>query len=1083
MRFRKIMTAVLAVLMCLSIGHFTYAEDSVESEISESVKFKIKVSSKGSDNSVGSVALSVFSDYHGEISIDGNLVNENNVTVDMWMQNVASLNVDSLRHFSYTLSFGEAEHALNTIKTMLFDPLANGTKITAKIDDKAVTYEFSKADVEGYVINLTPDSKDNAAGVWHALFNEETFNSYTGDDDSNIIIANGSYLTIGNEKLVFEEGYEDDLVIDNLTDQESMIKNIKDAVTIVEGDNKIEGFLLPGSVLSVGQSKLELLKEIKINVKVTDTSVYNCTLSAIRDAENVSVVQGAFGLMLKIIDDIRGKTTETAFEYGHKMNKHDAVDATCIEAGMEAYWECSVCGKLFRDEAGKNEIETPTVVPATGHIAGEPVRENVKASSCTEAGSYDEVVYCTVCNAELSRKTKTVKPIGHEFGEWKVTKEPKCTEEGEETRVCSVCGEKETRPVEALGHVPGEPKQENVLDATCTEKGSYDLVVRCTRCNEIISTEHHETDALGHKWDQGTITVEPSFSETGIIEYKCTVCGETRQEVLEKGKVVNIVVGSESTFTIAQNMNNYMYFESDNSRVANAGIIAVGTRVNDKGVTQYTRKIRVLADSVGFARIAMKVNNSTLAYIYAVVTAGNDNAVRCIGDEKVITLTTFGEHTFSVSNPDIKLDVKQEQKITKVIIGSETYETPSYVNTLTLSFDKPITDEKVVITTETGEIYYLNVRVTDHDWGEWKYDGEDAKTHTHVCSKDPSHKETEKCEFDEGMEVGSFIVYTCRICGGSYAVNSGAPADKKVIRVAGETRFETSWKIASAFRQIEEVEKVDAVILANADVFADALAGSYLAVRKNAPIIITRNGKEAEVNAYIRSILKPNGTVYVLGGTAAVPEACLNGLVGKGYSITRLWGSDRYLTNLDILDYLGINGKRIRVATGSNFADSLSASATGLPILLVKNNGLTEEQREFLGRNTGKEIIILGGTSAVSELIETQLIDYGTVRRIRGATRTVTSIEIAKEFFPFADNAVVAYSHDFPDGLCGGPLANKIGAPLLLTREQDSDVTAAYLKSKNINSGYVLGGPVRLKDSAIIKIYGLDSSDQIIEFE
>ena len=436
-----------------------------------------------------------------------------------------------------------------------------------------------------------------------------------------------------------------------------------------------------------------------------------------------------------------------------------------------------------------------------------------------------------------------------------------------------------------------------------------------------------------------------------------------------------------------------------------------------------------------------------------------------------------------MSNPDIKLDVKQEQKIIKVIIGSETYETPSYVNTLTLSFDKPITDEKVAITTETGEIYYLNVKVTDHEWGEWKYDGEDAKTHTHVCSKDPSHKETGKCEFDEGMEVGSFIVYTCKVCGGSYDVNSGAPADKKVIRVAGETRFETSWKIASAFRQIEEVEKVDAVILANADVFADALAGSYLAARKNAPIIITRNGKEAEVNAYIRSILKPNGTVYVLGGTAAVPEACLNGLVGKGYSITRLWGSDRYLTNLDILDYLGINGKRILVATGSNFADSLSASATGLPILLVKNNGLTEEQREFLGRNTGKEIIILGGTSAVNELIETQLIDYGTVRRIRGATRTVTSIEIAKEFFPFADNAVVAYSHDFPDGLCGGPLANKIGAPLLLTREQDSDVTTAYLRSKNIHSGYVLGGPVRLKDSAVSKIYGLDSSDQIIEFK
>ncbi|MBQ1523237.1 MAG: cell wall-binding repeat-containing protein, partial [Erysipelotrichaceae bacterium] len=376
-----------------------------------------------------------------------------------------------------------------------------------------------------------------------------------------------------------------------------------------------------------------------------------------------------------------------------------------------------------------------------------------------------------------------------------------------------------------------------------------------------------------------------------------------------------------------------------------------------------------------------------------------------------------------------------------------------------------------------------NVIVSEHDYGKWVYDGPSAKTHTHVCSKDSSHIETQPCEFDEGVVAGNLIMYTCKVCGGTYTKDIDNPDDNGVIRIAGDNRFGTSQKIASAYKRLIGQEKVDAVILANGDVFADALAGSYLAAEKQAPIIITRAGKEAEINAYIRSILKEGGSIYILGGTAAVPEACLNGLVGRGYSISRLWGNNRYLTNLAILDSLGVQGDKVLVATGNNFADSLSASATGMPILLVRDDGLTEEQREFLSRNSGKEFIILGGTNAVNTQIEAQLTSYGTVRRIAGDNRAKTSIEIAKEFFPDARIAVTAYSHDFPDGLCGGPLANRLKAPLLLTRDRNADDTAAYMKSRNIKDGYVLGGPVRLTDSLIRKVFGLDASDKIIEFK
>ncbi len=48
---------------------------------------------------------------------------------------------------------------------------------------------------------------------------------------------------------------------------------------------------------------------------------------------------------------------------------HEGKAATCEAAGFEAYWTCSVCGKLFKAETltAENEIANPIVIPAKGH--------------------------------------------------------------------------------------------------------------------------------------------------------------------------------------------------------------------------------------------------------------------------------------------------------------------------------------------------------------------------------------------------------------------------------------------------------------------------------------------------------------------------------------------------------------------------------------------------------------------------------------------------------------------------------------------------------------------------------------------
>ena len=78
---------------------------------------------------------------------------------------------------------------------------------------------------------------------------------------------------------------------------------------------------------------------------------------------------------------------------------------------------------------------------------------------------------------------------------------------------------------------------------------------------------------------------------------------------------------------------------------------------------------------------------------------------------------------------------------------------------------------------------------------------------------------------------------------------------------------------AKEYKEKMGMEEFSHVIIANGENFADALAGSYLAVEKNAPILLT-NGKDdniAELHAYIKENVAEGGKVYILGGEGAVP--------------------------------------------------------------------------------------------------------------------------------------------------------------------------------------------------------------------
>ena len=76
---------------------------------------------------------------------------------------------------------------------------------------------------------------------------------------------------------------------------------------------------------------------------------------------------------------------------------------------------------------------------------------------------------------------------------------------------------------EQLPHEHNYVRQER--PATCTQGGFVKYVCACgSSYNEAVYP------ALGHDWDSGTVTKEPTATETGIRTYACTRCNETKTE-------------------------------------------------------------------------------------------------------------------------------------------------------------------------------------------------------------------------------------------------------------------------------------------------------------------------------------------------------------------------------------------------------------------------------------------------------------------------------------------------------------------------------------------------------------------------
>ena len=164
---------------------------------------------------------------------------------------------------------------------------------------------------------------------------------------------------------------------------------------------------------------------------------------------------------------------------GHTEEIIPGKAATCTEPGLTEGKKCTVCGET---------TVAQTEIAALGHTAGEAVKENETETS------YESVIYCTVCKAEMSRETI----------------------------------------VTACAHANTNTTEEVVKDATCTAAGTKKITVICADCGETVSETTEEIAMLGHT-EEVIPGRAPTCTSNGRTEgKKCSVCGEilVAQEVI-----------------------------------------------------------------------------------------------------------------------------------------------------------------------------------------------------------------------------------------------------------------------------------------------------------------------------------------------------------------------------------------------------------------------------------------------------------------------------------------------------------------------------------------------------------------------
>jgi len=306
------------------------------------------------------------------------------------------------------------------------------------------------------------------------------------------------------------------------------------------------------------------------------------------------------------------------------------------------------------------------------------------------------------------------------------------------------------------------------------------------------------------------------------------------------------------------------------------------------------------------------------------------------------------------------------------------------------------------------------------------------------------------------MIKNKLILMLCAI-GINFSMATKVMAANDTQRIWGNDRYATAIEVSKN----GWADGSEYAVLANGENFPDALSAAPLTKKYNAPILLNPG---ATLDSRVEDELKRLGVkqIFIIGGSAVVPDTIKNKLEELNIKTTRLWGENRYETSIKVAEQLDFNGQ-VTVANGENFPDALSiapiAAQKSMPIILTPPDTLPDAVAKYIKNNKITKSYIIGENDVVGNTI---VNNFPNSERISGSSRYDTNVAILNKFKNDLDltNIYLANGRNFPDALAGSALASKNSSAIILVDDSCGETTENFMFSNMTSKSKtnILGG-------------------------
>ncbi|MGN5980492.1 leucine-rich repeat protein [Finegoldia magna] len=286
-------------------------------------------------------------------------------------------------------------------------------------------------------------------------------------------------------------------------------------------------------------------------------------------------------------------------------------------------------------------------------------------------------------------------------------------------------------------------------------------------------------------------------------------------------------------------------------------------------------------------------------------------------------------------------------------------------------------------------------------------------------------------------------------------------------RIAGRNRQLTAVEVSKTL-----FEKADTVIITSSDKMVDSLAASPKGIAINAPTLFVE--KDSIMDEVLQEIKRLNPSkIIIAGGEESISDDVEKQLQQLGIKQQRVAGADRFETAVKLGEEIRRNSSNktdVILVNGYNSIDALTAGSLAaklnIPILLTGSDQLNKTTEKALKNWNIQNVIIVGGTTQVSETIASQLKGDGIMTsRLEGRTRVETALEVAKAVNSDPDKVIFANKDAFADALLAPYLSNAEKAPIVLIDKDEASVSVKqYLRDNEIKNGIILGGEKSIEE-------------------